>query len=752
MRVILFIFLANFAHNACAQHMVDQYFTGTPTYTTIATAAQQISEPRDLEFKPFTNELWVINRGTSNGGTTVTIYNAGEQGQTTQFRKDSHSDHFMIYPTAIAFGDNNLFANTNEILATYPPPSIYMGPTLWSADTAIYARVFQNDWIGERLRGSHMDMLHQSPFSMGIAHDGGNAYWVFDGYSSDLCKYNFAADHGPGYEDHDDGQVWRYTDVRLTRLPNVPGHMIKDKTSGWLYIVDAGTKKIKRMNTTTGRITGTLTVPPTAQPENLNGYWAVTGATVQTIDSFPGSQPCGIALFNGRLLVSDYSNGNIYVYNITGTTPVRTGTIATGQAGIMGLRVGADGKIWFVNNTQNTVVRINPASGLNNDIDVVAITAPLLSNFDANYYYTGFNQCSGMITPVITLRNTGTNAITTATIQYQVDHNPAHTYAWTGNLLPGAVTSVTLPAITVANGDHKLEVTALNPNGTPDMNPLNNGKMGSFRTINPALSLPFSEGFSATTFPPQGWSYIHHNTYKKMSQLSNVGGFGNNNGCLRMECFFTDYDNSGQFDYLLTPRINMTNAGNNTVLTFSLAYAQKNIFFRERLRVLASTDCGRTWNTLYDKEGTDLATAANTTQLFVPNAGQWRKESIPLTTYAGKPDVIFQFATTSGTGNNMYIDDISIAGPTGISEPDKPRFRVYPNPAVHSITVENINNSRENSVISIYDVTGRLVLKQPLHTTTKTTFIDLSSNPNGLYLVRIQAGDHVYQEKISLAK
>lgn len=733
-----------------AQNMIDNYLTGTPTYTVVAGAAQQVNQPRDLDFKPSTNELWIINRGSSAGGSNVIIYNAGETNQSIQFRQDTHTGHFMIYPSGIAFGDNNNFANTNEIKNTADPSSTFMGPTLWTADTSIFARVFQNNWANPKPLGSHLDMLHQSPFSMGIAHDSANMYWVFDGHNGNLCKYDFAEDHSPGYDDHSNGRIWRYTDVPLTRAANVPGHLVKDKTTGWLYMIDAGTKKVKRINTNTGNITGTLNVPSTSG-EGLNGYWAVTGATVQTIDSFPASQPCGVDVYNGRLLVSDYGNGNIYVYDVTGASPVRLGTIATGQTGIMGIKIGSDGKIWFVNYTQNTVIRANPATVLNNDIDVVAITAPALNNADPSYYHTAFNHCNGTVTPAITIRNTGLNTLTAATIRYRLN-NTLHTYNWTGSLAAGATAAVTLPPVTVSSGNHKLEIEAVSPNGNTDTNPANNKKMGAFRVMAAAAAYPFSETFTATTFPPVGWTSIGHNIYNKMEHMPSVGGFGTNTGSVRMENVSSYEDISGQNDYLLTPRINMSSAGSDAALIFSVAYAQRNASTNDRLTVKASKDCGQTWSTIYDKAGSALSTASSTTGAFVPTASQWRREITSLSAYAGEPGVIFQFQTTSASGNNLFLDNISIASGTGIPGQEQPRFRIYPNPTQNIITVDGLNLANEAAMISVYDVTGKLMVTQQVATRTEKATVDLSTYASGTYLIRIKSGDYQYQEKVTLTK
>src|SRR5688572_3743876 len=150
---------------------LDNYIGATVTPTVIASGANQVSEPTDLDFKPNSNELWISNYGNANGGSTVIIYNAGLPNQSSEYRKDTHTSHFMRFPSAIAYGDDGKWACVSEIQSTNGGSSTFMGPGLWTGDTAIFARVFQNNWAGGFPLGSHYDMLHQSPFAMGIAHD-----------------------------------------------------------------------------------------------------------------------------------------------------------------------------------------------------------------------------------------------------------------------------------------------------------------------------------------------------------------------------------------------------------------------------------------------------------------------------------------------------------------------------------------------------------------------------------------------------
>jgi len=166
----------------------------------LGTAADGLSAPTDLAFAP-DGRLWVVNRAT-NG---VVIYTSpGEAMQSAEARIDRYAEHFMMKPSGLAFGDDNRFATCQESRDEWndeplPKPDDFMGPTLWSSDVNVFAKVGQLYPLlpGEK-EGSHLDMLHESPLCMGIAHSAGqgNAFWVFDGLNGDLVMYDFAKDHG----------------------------------------------------------------------------------------------------------------------------------------------------------------------------------------------------------------------------------------------------------------------------------------------------------------------------------------------------------------------------------------------------------------------------------------------------------------------------------------------------------------------------------------------------------------------------
>jgi len=73
-------------------------------------------------------------------------------------------------------------------------------------------------------------------------------------------------------------------------------------------------------------------------------------------------QPSGVDVIGNKLLVSDHATGEVVIYD-TENGFAELGRIATGTPGIMGIKIGPDGKLWYVNATNSTLVRLDPALG-----------------------------------------------------------------------------------------------------------------------------------------------------------------------------------------------------------------------------------------------------------------------------------------------------------------------------------------------------------------------------------------------------
>ena len=346
---------------------VEQFGSGFDE-TIIADAGDSLNVPRDLEFHPNpsrADELWVINRATDS---MTIIFDAGEASQSSINRKDRYANHFMEEPSAFAFGQSHaefdyIFASAQETRNTYDGQNTandFMGPALWPSALSHFAMENQ----ANNKLGSHLDMLHESPNGVGIAHDSGNAYWYNDGWYGELVYYNFQSDHDTGGEDHADGIVRRYTEITPTRQAGVPGHMILDKSTGILYIADTGMGRVLWVDTDDTTTTTTNRMGDNTQKDSsLAEYSEITGVDNGVLASGLNN-PSGIALHNDTLFVSERGNGKIRAYALDGTL---LDTAQTTAQAIMGLEVGPDNKLWYVDATRHQVIRMDPFPDIDGD-------------------------------------------------------------------------------------------------------------------------------------------------------------------------------------------------------------------------------------------------------------------------------------------------------------------------------------------------------------------------------------------------
>ncbi len=318
-----------------------------PSFETIAGADEKLDRPNDLAFGTArANELWILNERTSNiGGSTVMIQRPGATDQYVEQRVDGNAWHFMSLPTALAWSNNTNWFTSPGILDANHAGGTFTGPTLWSGDLDIYAKPSGGN-------GSHLDMLHGSPFSMGIEADVDNACYVFDGWNEELVHYDFHADHGPGNSYHGDGEVLRFTDIFLTRKPGVPSHMRFDKNKEWLYIVDGGKSRIIRVKPSTAIFNKSLPLIN----EELAKHHEMLGAKMEVFVDNGLTTPCGIEIVGDLVYVTDFETGEIIAYDIESQKEVAR--VETSSPGVTGICFGND-HLWYVNRNENKLYRID---------------------------------------------------------------------------------------------------------------------------------------------------------------------------------------------------------------------------------------------------------------------------------------------------------------------------------------------------------------------------------------------------------
>lgn len=335
------------------KNIIDQYITIAPIIKEIGNSSDGLDKPTDLDFHPVLNkkELWVLNKRLEADGSSVSIFtNAGEINENQQTKVDGNAWHFMSMSTGIAFSNNGNFATSPGVFdANHNGGDPFTGPSLWSGDLSIFAEPSGGN-------GSHLDMVHTSPESQGIASEKENVFWVFDGYNNDIVRYDFVDDHGPGNDFHGDAIIHRYSDFQVAKDPNekVPSHLV---VSGeWVYVVDYGNKKVFRIEIGTG-VNGS--VPAFGPFEVYSEYSYKTNYNWENVVTTGLVQPTGIDVIDDRMIVSDYETGEIIIYDIANMPATELHRIKTTASGIMGIKIGPEGKIWYIDYDANKVNMID---------------------------------------------------------------------------------------------------------------------------------------------------------------------------------------------------------------------------------------------------------------------------------------------------------------------------------------------------------------------------------------------------------
>lgn len=360
--------------------------------------------------------------------------------------------------------------------------------------------------------------------------------------------------------------------------------------------------------------------------------------------------------------------------------------------------------------------------------------------------------CSSEYTPVVTVTNNSDAALTSLDVVYSIDGGAAATYPWTGSIAAGATGTISLPAATlVGAGAHDIEVEIVSVEDI-DINMVNDNVASGISVLDVAVP-SVVEGFVEATYPPANWAVDNLNDGTGWSRATGAGGYGETTTSTKADFYNIAV---GTFDLYL-PKMDFTAFAGDLNLVFDRAYAMYNASFIDILRIEASEDCGATWDELYEKSGSDLNTAPNTTSLFKPDDDEWETDELDMSAYAGKSDVLVRFHAISGYGNNLYLDNIRLAAPTGIFNiPTLNQFELYPNPtSTSSVASFNLIEAADVT-INVIDVTGKVVAAinaGNMISGSNTVTIETADFAAGMYNVVISAnGKNVAFENLVVIK
>jgi hypothetical protein len=282
-------------------------------------------------------------------------------------------------------------------------------------------------------------------------------------------------------------------------------------------------------------------------------------------------------------------------------------------------------------------------------------------------------------------------------------------------------------------GSHLAVLQITDANGQSDIDSLY--VQVSFYTL-PTLVQEDFEG----NFIPNGWSIDNQDNGASWTLSSTAGGFGNSS----KSALFNNYDNDsqGSFDDLIV-NFDASTIAANPYMTYDVAYARWGGGYSDTLVILASTDCGLTYQELYMDGGVTLATAPDIQSFFTPSATQWRKDSLNLFFYNGVNNLQIAFRNIGDWGNNLYIDNVNLDNQSGLNEQKDVNLTIFPNPIQGDglLTIKTIPFSK----IKIIDMNGKLVQEAKGE---GTVCIPLNKLKAGTYLINIESASKIWNKPL----
>jgi hypothetical protein len=359
------------------------------------------------------------------------------------------------------------------------------------------------------------------------------------------------------------------------------------------------------------------------------------------------------------------------------------------------------------------------------------------------------STCYNTITPKIILKNSGSTPLTSATISFKLDNGTFQTYQWTGNLASRATTQITLPVITVTAGQHIYQISTSLPNGQTDNDLTNDSQIINFIVVQQPTgqSLPLVESFEGTVFPPAGWTRTNEDNDLTWTQTNQAKKDGNKSVFMKN----WDYYYIGEKDELILPALNLTTQS-GPQLNFQVAYSPTSFSFpSDSLQVLASTDCGETFISIYKKTGQALATtAAASANEFTPTTAQWRMETVSLANFSANSSVILKFRSINRYDNNLYLDDVKVTGALGLkAEAFNEKLVLFPNPANGLITLKHPEYKQLEIIVT--NALGQEIMRKSSKGITETV-LNLEEKPAGMYMVKVMTGTRIFVQKLIMAK
>jgi hypothetical protein len=267
------------------------------------------------------------------------------------------------------------------------------------------------------------------------------------------------------------------------------------------------------------------------------------------------------------------------------------------------------------------------------------------------------NECSGTIVPTLKFENNGTNAITSASVQINVNGViQTQQVNFSTPVQPGQTVNTNLNGVVLQAGTNNVVASILTTNQTVD------GKL-SDNSISVSVFAPYKKEFPYTqqfAQIPDDWQ-LKEDTGKQTWSVTKAPLDDESNYAIGLAFFNSTL--RGDSNPMLSPTFPLASA-TDPYLVFDVAYAKAAETDDDGLQLYLLNNCSKDLSQgkrIFSKSGSALATAKTTTQSFVPeNETEWRREIVSLKDFIAMGNVQVAFVGTNSGGNNIYVDNVHV--------------------------------------------------------------------------------------------
>ena len=342
--------------------------------------------------------------------------------------------------------------------------------------------------------------------------------------------------------------------------------------------------------------------------------------------------------------------------------------------------------------------------------------------------------CDPENTILLRVHNSGTNTITAFDIVYTISTQNPETRPWTGTLLPGQTSEITLNNLgTLDAGENSLNINIVLPSES-DEYPENNTDTVSISEIIPQNTA--NETNDLKTFEVSGEDNWVVKGDQDVWSIAVPNGTALNSAGSGSTAYTTNPNGnyaSNKQAQLVSPCYDLTTVS-SPVLKFSMAY---------------QIEAG--WDYLYLEYTINKGTTWNNLATYTGNNATLSAYEFDLESFANASNIIFRYRFVTDDvveEEGVVLDDFMIEGSTlNLEENIQNNINLYPNPSNGNLTV-TWKPTSEASNIKIYNLLGRLILNQNINEGQQRLDLNMTKEASGIYFIKLKVGNRFMRNKL----